>query len=97
MNCYRIRTAFIALSFAVSTFTCLGDAQEVLNNAAQFSDNGDFKQAANVLLVALQSTDGSTPPAGAVLYYVVRAVNAAADGTIGSRSDGAPRVGRTCP
>jgi transglutaminase-like putative cysteine protease len=59
MNCCRIQTIFVAFSFAVSALTCFGDAQEIIGNARRLSDDGDFKQAANVLIAALRTTDGS--------------------------------------
>jgi len=43
------------------------------------------------------ATDPETPLMGQVFYYLARANNACADGTLGYRSGGVERTGGTCP
>jgi cysteine-rich repeat protein len=45
------------------------------------------------------STDDYTPADGSVSFYLVRAENGcpSGEGSLGTRSDGSPRVGRSCP
>jgi hypothetical protein len=45
------------------------------------------------------SVDAAVPADGGVFFYLVRAENAcpAGQGSLGARSDGTPRAGRTCP
>lgn len=43
------------------------------------------------------ATDSATPAPGAAFYYLVRARNACAAGTLGQRSNGSERSGLTCP
>jgi N-acetylneuraminic acid mutarotase len=47
------------------------------------------------------ASDPSNPPLGTIWFYLVRGVNgcpgARSQGSLGARSDGAPRSGRTCP
>jgi hypothetical protein len=45
------------------------------------------------------ASDGGSPPAGALYYYLVRVENGcpATPGTLGHDSDGMPRTGLTCP
>jgi hypothetical protein len=43
------------------------------------------------------AVDASTPVAGSVFYYLVRAENACGVGALGTWTDGTPRTVRTCP
>jgi hypothetical protein len=51
------------------------------------------------LAVCVFSFDGTEPAPGAIFYYQVRARNDCPNGlgSLGTRSDGTPRVGRSCP
>ena len=44
-----------------------------------------------------RTVDGAWPAPAAAFFYLVRAENACGSGSLGSRSDGAPRAGRSCP
>ena len=59
----------------------------------------------NVSAVCIESNDGTdrqavdafVPTTGNVTFYLVRAGNACGDGSLGTRTDGLERAGRTCP
>jgi N-acetylneuraminic acid mutarotase len=66
------------------------------------SDPSDFMAAATCMasgVVGTGAVDPEVPPPGTAYDYLVRAANAcpSGEGSLGSRSDGTPRVGRACP
>jgi hypothetical protein len=66
------------------------------------SDPSDFMAAATCVasgVVGTGAVDPEVPPPGTAYDYLVRAANAcpSGEGSLGSRSDGTPRVGRACP
>ena len=45
----------------------------------------------------LEATDTQTPSLGTIWYYLVRAGNGCAEGSLGTNSAGAARTGTSCP
>jgi hypothetical protein len=78
-----------AVSVAYDTLVSGDPANFVADTLCVESDDGTDTEAAT----------SSAPPPGAAHFYLVRAQNACPDGEgpLGRRSDGATRVGRTCP
>jgi len=78
-----------AVSVVYDTLRSLSPSDFVTTAACLETDDGTDTQAAT----------HEAPPLGQVLYYLVRAQNncPAGEGSLGTRSDGTPRIGRTCP
>lgn len=62
MKYCRLKNFILTFSFGIFTLTGFADPQQVINEANQFSDAGDFKQAASVLIAALQNTENNFTP-----------------------------------
>ena len=68
----------------------------VLYDLVRGTAASDFQDAICLASGTLDTSAGDASLPGAVFYYLVRAANRCG-GTLGTRSDGTPRTGRSCP
>jgi len=80
-----------------------GQTAAIVYDPIRSATPSNFVTSASCVTVAgpgvTTSSDPSDPGAGGAFFYLVRATNAcpSGDGSLGTRSNGTPRAGRTCP
>jgi hypothetical protein len=78
-----------------------GTAGSAVYDTIRSSSPSDFVTAATCVEsndgANTSATDTAVPAAGSRFAYLVRAQNTCGEGTLGTRTDGTPRVARACP